>query len=140
MRVLQAEAPDHRRFRVPAPLFPEGQEIRAVARWFVKQGHSSFGTYVPKALYLQGQALLGLGQEEVARGRLREARTEAEANGSRWMLWQILASLVKIETDPSEAEPLCQEAQEVVEYIVDHISVPDLQTSFLDLRHLEILR
>ena len=58
---------------------------------------------------------------------------EAEAIGSRRMLWQILGSLSRLETDPTEAKRLRQQAGEIAKYIADHISDPELQASFLGL-------
>jgi len=89
--------------------------------------------YIPTVLYIQAQALLAQGQDEAAHERLREARTAAEAIGSRRMLWQILFALSKLETDPTEAENLRQQAREIVKYITDHIDQDDLRRSFLDL-------
>jgi len=90
-------------------------------------------SYIPTVLYIQAQALLGQGQNEAALKRLREAHAEAEAIGSRRMLWQILFALSKLETDPTEAETLRQQAREIVEYITDHIDQDDLRRSFLNL-------
>ena len=61
-----------------------------------------------------------------------EARAEAEAIGSRRMLWQILFALSRLETDPTEAERLRQQAREIAKYIADH-TPPDLRASFLAL-------
>jgi hypothetical protein len=48
--------------------------------------------YLPSTLYLQGQALLALGQDKAVRDCLLEAR-EAEAMGARRPLWPILYAL-----------------------------------------------
>jgi tetratricopeptide (TPR) repeat protein len=95
-----------------------------------------FEADIPKALYLQSQALLGLGQDEAARECLLEARTKAESIGSQRMLWQILAMLATIETDPAEAKRLRQQARNIVEYIADQIPTSELRTSFLNLPHV----
>jgi len=91
-----------------------------------------FGAFTPQALYLQGQALLGLGQDEAARERLLEARAKAEAVDARRPLWPILFALSQLEPDPAEAKALRQQAREIIEYITDH-TPEDLKTSFLDL-------
>ena len=88
---------------------------------------------MPGALYLQGQALLGLRRKAAARDCFLKARTEAEAIGSRRMLWRILAALASIEDVPAEGERLRRQAQETVEHIIRHISDPELRTSFLNL-------
>jgi tetratricopeptide (TPR) repeat protein len=89
--------------------------------------------YVSYALYLQGLALQGSGQEDAARARFLEARAAAEAVGSRRTLWRILHALSQIEEDPSEAERLRHRAREIVRFIVDHIDQIDLRASFLSL-------
>lgn len=88
---------------------------------------------IPGTLAVIAQELLGLGQDEAARTRWQEARTEAEAIGSRRMLWPILFALSQLEPDPIEAEDLRRQAQETVAYIADHISKAELRASFLAL-------
>jgi tetratricopeptide (TPR) repeat protein len=92
--------------------------------------------YIPEALYLRGQILAAMDQTEAARKTLLEARAEAEAIGSRRMLWQILFALSRLETDPTEAKRLRRQAQEIVEYISDHTPL-ELQASFLDLAEVQ---
>jgi tetratricopeptide (TPR) repeat protein len=94
-------------------------------------------TYIPQALYLQAQALLALGQDDAARDVLQEACVEAEAIGSRRTLWSILFALSQPHTDPSEAERLRQQAQEIIQSIADHIGNPELRASFLNLPHVQ---
>jgi hypothetical protein len=94
---------------------------------------------MPDVLYLQGQAMLRLGQESAARDRLVEARAEAEAIGSRWLLWQILFTLSQLETDPTEAQRLRRKAEEIIKYIADHIDDLELRTSFLDLPDVQAI-
>lgn len=97
------------------------------------------GIYIPQALYLQGQALLALGQAETGRNRLLEAQTEAETIGSRRMLWQILATLAELETDPTEAERLRRQTREIVKYIADHTPA-DWRDSFLALPKVQAVK
>jgi len=85
------------------------------------------------SLYLQGQALRGLNQDQAARDRLLEARAEAEAVGSRRTLWRVLHALGQLEANPVQAEHLRQRAQEIVETIADHIHQAALRASFLNL-------
>jgi tetratricopeptide (TPR) repeat protein len=100
-----------------------------------------YGMRVHKAyaLYLQGQALWGLGQEEAARDRFLEARAEAEAIGSRRTLWRILYALSQLEAEPMEAERLRQGARRVIEYIADHIGQVELRESFLYLPDVQVV-
>jgi class 3 adenylate cyclase/tetratricopeptide (TPR) repeat protein len=94
---------------------------------------------VPYVLYMQGQALLGLGQEENARKRLLECRAEAETIGSRRVQWRVLLALSQIEPDAAEAERLRSEARGVVDYIADHIDQDDLRRSFLNRPDVRVL-
>jgi tetratricopeptide (TPR) repeat protein len=87
--------------------------------------------YIPEALYLKGQALLGLGRKAAARDHFLEAREEAETLGSRRMLWHILDALSRLESDPTRVAALRQEAREIIRTIVAHIDQDDLRTSFL---------
>ena len=89
--------------------------------------------YIPEALYLRGKTLWGMGNTEAARNSLLEARAEAEAIGSRRMLWPILGTLSQLATDPTEAGRLRQQAQEFIQSIADSIGNPDLRASFLGL-------
>jgi tetratricopeptide (TPR) repeat protein len=95
--------------------------------------------YFPYVLYLQGQALLGLGQEEEAWERFLESRSEAQTIGSRRMQWQVLVALSHMEPDPGEAERMRGQARQVVDSIADHIDQEELRDSFLkrpDVRQL----
>jgi tetratricopeptide (TPR) repeat protein len=88
--------------------------------------------YVVTALQLQGQALLGAGQPGVARERWWTACSEAEAIGARRRLWAILFALSQLETDPTVAHRLRQQAHDVIAYIAAH-TPPELQKTFLPL-------
>jgi adenylate cyclase len=91
--------------------------------------------YLAHALYLQGQAFLGLDQIEAAHECLAGARAAAQAIGSRWRHWRILHLLSQVEANPVKAEGLRQQAQEIVEYIAAHLDCEhaDLRQSFLNL-------
>jgi len=76
---------------------------------------------------------LALGREEAALESLLEARSIAEAIGSRRMLWRVLFALSELEADLTEAERLRQQARQIVEYIADHIDEVKLRQLFLNL-------
>ncbi len=98
--------------------------------------------FVPEALYLKGQALLGQGKTDRALEAWREARAEAEAMGSRRMLWQILAASSKIEAqcgNEAQAAELRSRALEIIGYIAEH-SPPEMRDSFLELPSVRNLR
>jgi tetratricopeptide (TPR) repeat protein len=86
-----------------------------------------YRSFIPDVLYLKGRVLLAQDQIDSARPVLEEARAEAEAIGSRRSLWPILIALSEVEArsgDPARAEDLRRRAQEIVEYIADHIADP----------------
>ncbi|MCP4210003.1 MAG: AAA family ATPase [Halieaceae bacterium] len=89
--------------------------------------------HIPSVLYLQGRAWLGLNRRIQGRERLLEARSEAEAIGSRPVLWPILFNLSQLEDNPAKAQVLRQQSQEIVEYIAGNVDDAELQTSFLAL-------
>ncbi|KPK03350.1 MAG: hypothetical protein AMJ56_19275 [Anaerolineae bacterium SG8_19] len=95
--------------------------------------------FMPQALYLQARTLLALGQAELGRERLLEAQTEAKAIGSRRMLWQILATLAQIASDPTKAAHFHQQSREIVKYIADHTPT-DLRDSFLALPEVRAIK
>lgn len=95
--------------------------------------------HIPEALYIQGQAFRALGQAEEARERLLEARTVAEAMGSRRTLWFILFALSRLETDPTEAERLRQQAREIVAYIAGQTPA-DSRGSFFGLPTVRMIK
>lgn len=91
---------------------------------------------LPEALYLQGRALLGLGQLDGAHEVLSEARAEAEALGARRLLWPILAALGELQArrgDSTSADSLREGAHNIVAYIADHSGAPELRASFCSL-------
>jgi class 3 adenylate cyclase/predicted ATPase len=96
-------------------------------------------SFFPYVLYMQGQALLGLGREQDARQRFLESRSEAEAIGSRRVQWRVLWALSQIEPDPAEAERLCRKARRVVDVIAEHIDQDDLRHSFLSRPDVRLL-
>jgi len=86
---------------------------------------------LPEALYWQAKALMGLGQNDDARDRLLEARAEAEATGSRRILWRVLEALSQLEGGAARAEQLHREALQVIGFIAGHIDREDLRATFL---------
>lgn len=88
--------------------------------------------YLPVTLYFQGQARLAQNQPAAARACWLEARAVAEEMQARRWLWPILFALSRLESDPTEAKRLRQQAREVIEYIASH-TPPELRASFLGL-------
>ena len=91
--------------------------------------------FLSEALFVRAQVLFGQGRPDEALGSLEEARTVAQAIGSRRMLWRILAALSESEGkrgNEEKAIELRAEARIIVEYIADHVPA-ELRPSFLNL-------
>ncbi len=92
------------------------------------------GLELPLALIMRARSLVADGQLEESRPVLVEARSEAEALGSNWPLWQILAISSDVEAQQGQdaaAGVLRQEAGQVVQAIADRLPTADLRASFL---------
>jgi tetratricopeptide (TPR) repeat protein len=98
---------------------------------------SGMQSQIPKVLYWQGQALLALGQARAAYESLTKAQAAAEAIGSQVMVWQILAMLSQLETNPVEAERRHNQAQAIVKGIAGKVGDPELRAAFLRLPQVQ---
>ena len=93
---------------------------------------AGFGHLLADEHWLRGRAELALGQFEAARAALLEARTVAEAQEERAVLWQILASLAGVEEvcgDAAAAKKLRDQARGMVDDIAAHAG--ELRAAFL---------
>lgn len=115
------------------------QAIAIADHWLPRLRQHNLRAYTPAMLQPKSQAQLVLGQVEAARESLLEARDIATATGSRATLWPILAALSALEPDPTAAQQLHRQAQEIVESIVGYISAADLRASFLNLPQVRAL-
>lgn len=98
--------------------------------------------FVPDALYLKAQALLGMNDISGARDILHMAQDEAEILMSRRMLWQILFLLSHIEAhcgNQQEASLLIQQSRRIVKSIIEYTGDPDLVESFRKLPLVRML-
>jgi tetratricopeptide (TPR) repeat protein len=95
--------------------------------------HFGMRTRFPFALHLRAKVLQLAGDQDAARQCFMEARAEAEAIGTRWMLWQILAALAELEDDPAEAGLLRAQARGIVETIAQCMSDVEMKDAFLGL-------
>jgi tetratricopeptide (TPR) repeat protein len=92
--------------------------------------------------WLKGRALLALGRLDEAHIALSQAHADAEAIGSRRMLWPVLAALgelAKRRGQPAEAAALCAQAWTVVATLADH-GPPELREAFLHMPQVQSLR
>jgi hypothetical protein len=112
------------------------QVIAAMDEYITFMRQVGLHTSLAHALYLKSKARLALRRADEARAALLEARAEAEALGARRILWEILFALSEMEAqrdNADEAVALRRQAQEIVEYIADHVGAPELRASFLNL-------
>jgi tetratricopeptide (TPR) repeat protein len=94
--------------------------------------------FLPEALRLKSDILFSRGYADEARAALLEARRVAAEISFRPHLWQILAALARMvdqEGEADQAKAYREEAKLIVQYILDHISDPGLQHSFLTFVH-----
>ena len=95
------------------------------------QRRLSFG--VPEALMLKGQALFNLERLAEAWACLDEARQRAEAAQTRFILWQVLAGLARVEQRQGQAQPahaLWQSAARLLDDLAARLP-DDLRAAFL---------
>ena len=59
-----------------------------------------------RPFFIKGQAHLLNGEMDLAKAAFEQARLAAEALGSRWLLWQILAALANVESDDGRSATL----------------------------------
>src|SRR5262249_10941792 len=91
--------------------------------------------FLPRPLRLQARVLMAQEQMEFAAQRLGEARAIAEAIGSRWELWQILAATSELQQrlgNCEQADALDREARGILTPVSEH-TPPDLRETFLNL-------
>jgi tetratricopeptide (TPR) repeat protein len=87
--------------------------------------------YLSEALFLKGQAHLMNGGENLAKAAFEQARLAAEALGSRWLMWQILAAQAGVESEDGKTSALKSQAREIIQFIADHIHEDEMRSQFL---------
>jgi class 3 adenylate cyclase/predicted ATPase len=100
--------------------WPAAEQITGMA--LAHDPGKSLRAVLPMLLYVRSRALQHLGRGAEAMELLRAARGEAEAMGSRWILWQILAALADLEPAAGAAQALRTRALDIVQGIADRIS------------------
>jgi tetratricopeptide (TPR) repeat protein len=95
--------------------------------------------YLSEALFLKGQAHLMNGGENLAKAVFEQARLAAEALGSRWLMWQILAGLAGVEPDNGKSSALKSQAREIIQFIADHIYDDEMRSQFLKSEGVSVL-
>jgi predicted ATPase/class 3 adenylate cyclase len=87
-----------------------------------------------ESLWLKGKALIAQGNIGQAEEALLEARALSEESNSRQILWQILATLAKVEDwrgNLAAAYQLRSQAREIIDYIAANTGSEELRVSFL---------
>jgi len=90
--------------------------------------------FLVDALLVRGRALAAGGRADEAQAALEAARAEAEAVGSRRMLWLILAQLAALAEhrgDSTDARALAGQAAGIIDDIAEHAGSDELRESFL---------
>jgi ATP/maltotriose-dependent transcriptional regulator MalT len=95
--------------------------------------------YMSEALFLKGQAHLMNGGENLAKAAFEQARLSAEALGSRWLMWQILAALAGVESEDGKSSALKSQAREIIQFIADHIHEDEMRSQFLKSEGVSVL-
>ncbi len=86
--------------------------------------------------YLLAHSYLNIGEEKFARDALEDALKRAEKMGSRRMMWRIHFELSKLDSKQgknSQAKKRLDQAQEYLNYIIDHITPVEMKNSFMAL-------
>ena len=97
--------------------------------------HTSGNLYFLEDLYFYGQVLRAMGRDDESYQALITARDKAKEQGSKWTLWRILVAISEIEHqrgNTEEADRRLTEARNNLAYIADHISDPELRSTFLE--------
>jgi class 3 adenylate cyclase/tetratricopeptide (TPR) repeat protein len=84
-----------------------------------------------EVLLVKGRALAASGDTDGAAVVLGTAKTESERLQRRLVLWEVLAELADVTSDPAEAAALRAEAHELVVSIAGSVEDDDLRKSFL---------
>lgn len=151
---IALEGQDLRNFTFPTPLYvmlarghlalaqqayekavADSDEMVAILR------EAGIRMFLADALYIKGQALLGLSRGDEALAALQEAKDEAEATNSRRILWQILWELSKLEAKRGNSETaaaLLDKARDVVSYMAANAG-EELRESFLHLPEVQAI-
>jgi len=91
--------------------------------------------YLPAAWLLQGQAFLDSGDFEQADDILSKALSEAEDLGFLWPMWQILATMAKLEVaseNLADAQILQDKAQGIFETIAEQAPTLKMRSSLIN--------
>jgi class 3 adenylate cyclase/tetratricopeptide (TPR) repeat protein len=92
---------------------------------------------LPDLLNQKARALIGLGQNKKAYQELHAALSLAREQNSRRILWAILLDLAYLEKDEKAASKMRREAQQIIQFIGDHITDQNLLDYFHKLPRIQ---
>lgn len=98
---------------------------------------------IAEVVWRRGEALLGLGEVGQAYEALLEARSRAEALGSRQILWHILALLAETESQRGnieQAEALREQAKQAILFIAERLQAVGMKEAFLRRPEVQALK
>jgi tetratricopeptide (TPR) repeat protein len=109
------------------------QALEIVNGYLESLSGSQIKILVPDMLNQKARALIGLNRIAEAYEELEKARALAIEQNCRRIQWAILIDMADIEEDAEKANDLLEEAHQIVDYISEQISDPQLLESFQNL-------
>ncbi len=97
---------------------------------------------IAEVAWRRGEALLELGKVDQAHEALLDARSRAEALGSRQTLWRILALLAEVESrrgNGDQAEAFREQAKQAMTFIAERLQVLGMKEAFLQTPEVRAL-
>jgi len=113
----------------------DAEAILASEKMIAMMQRFSAGGYVAEALSVKARALAHQGRLSEAIDVFREARERAHKMNARRILWKVLFWWSQVEKqygNAAEAQKLLTESRDVLNYILNHLTTPDLRASFLN--------
>ncbi len=113
----------------------DAEAILASEKMIAVMQRFSAGGYIAEALSVKARALAHQGRVAEAVEAFREARERATKMNARRILWKVLSWWSQVEKqrgNAAEAQKLLTESRDVLNYILNHLTIPDLHTSFLN--------
>jgi len=104
----------------------------------IETAPSSEGKVIPRLWLMKSEALLMLGQSEMALGLLEDAAEAVRQSGLKALLWRILINLGKVHLlsgRRTQAEASLDAARHLIETLADKLSDEVLRAQFLTRAH-----
>jgi tetratricopeptide (TPR) repeat protein len=111
------------------------EAILASEKMIVLMERFNASGYIVEALSVKARALAHQGRLLEAVDVFSEARERADKLTARRILWKVLLWWSQVEGqrgDAAEAQKLLAESRNVLNYVLDHLTIPDLRAPFLN--------